>query len=36
MASEKYPAYKLYKKTTSRLIPLPAGDSLNELEKKSQ
>ncbi|KAF9155385.1 hypothetical protein BG015_010035 [Linnemannia schmuckeri] len=36
MTSEKYPAYKLYKKTTSRLIPLPAGTSLDELERKSQ
>ncbi|KAG0296633.1 hypothetical protein BGZ96_008932 [Linnemannia gamsii] len=36
MTSEKYPAYKLYKKTTSRLIPLPAGESLDELERKSQ
>ncbi|KAG0365080.1 hypothetical protein BC939DRAFT_417260 [Gamsiella multidivaricata] len=33
---KKYPTYKLYKKTTSRLIPLPAGTSLDELERKSQ
>ncbi|KAF9381397.1 hypothetical protein CPC16_009878 [Podila verticillata] len=35
MASQKYPAYKLYKKTTSRLIPLPTGTPLDEVEKKS-
>ncbi|KAG0228486.1 hypothetical protein B0O80DRAFT_524711 [Mortierella sp. GBAus27b] len=36
LTSRKYPAYKLYQKTTSRLIPLPAGTSLDELERKSQ
>ncbi|KAF9923791.1 hypothetical protein FBU30_006131 [Linnemannia zychae] len=36
LTSMKYPAYKLYKKTTSRLIPLPAGTSLDILESKSQ
>ncbi|KAF9099572.1 hypothetical protein BGX23_001214 [Mortierella sp. AD031] len=36
LTSMKYPSYKLYKKTTSRLIPLPAGSSLDELERKSQ
>ncbi|KAG0346819.1 hypothetical protein BG004_000740, partial [Podila humilis] len=35
LTSQKYPAYKLYKKTTSRLIPLPAGTPLDELEKKA-
>lgn len=35
MTSQKYPAYKLYKKSTSRLIPLPAGTPLDEVEKKS-
>ncbi|KAF9170133.1 hypothetical protein BGX21_001335 [Mortierella sp. AD011] len=36
LSSQRYPTYKLYKKTTSRFIPLPAGASLDELEKKSQ
>ncbi|KAF9111499.1 hypothetical protein BGX27_004838 [Mortierella sp. AM989] len=36
LTSQKYPTYKLYKKTTSRFIPLPAGASLDELEKKSK
>ncbi|KAF9427347.1 hypothetical protein BGZ94_005066 [Podila epigama] len=34
LTSQKYPAYKLYKQTTSRIIPLTAGESLDELEKK--
>ncbi|KAG0241140.1 hypothetical protein BGW41_006246 [Actinomortierella wolfii] len=34
LTGAKYPSYKLYQKTTSRLIPLPAGASLDELEKK--
>ncbi|KAG0379248.1 hypothetical protein BGX24_001134 [Mortierella sp. AD032] len=36
LTSKKYPSYKLYKKTTSRLLPLPSGSSLDELERKSQ
>ncbi|KAG0096815.1 hypothetical protein BGZ93_003958 [Podila epicladia] len=35
LVSKNYPAYKLYKKTTSRLIPLPAGTPLDDMEKKS-
>lgn len=36
LTSKKYPSYSLYRKTTSRLLPMPAGTSLDELEKKSQ
>ncbi|KAI1301150.1 hypothetical protein EDD11_005774 [Mortierella claussenii] len=36
LTSQKHPNYKLYKKTTSRLIPMPAGVSLDELENKSK
>ncbi|KAF9963326.1 hypothetical protein BGZ65_004364 [Modicella reniformis] len=36
MTSQKYPSYKQYQKTTSRFIPMPAGTSLDELERKSQ
>ncbi|KAG0319313.1 hypothetical protein BGZ99_005156 [Dissophora globulifera] len=36
LTTQKYPSYKLYKKTTSRFLPLPAGTSLDELEKKSK
>ncbi|KAF9433444.1 hypothetical protein BGZ76_009464 [Entomortierella beljakovae] len=32
----KYPSYKLYQSTTSRIIPFFAGKSLDELERKSQ
>ncbi|KAF9969262.1 hypothetical protein BGZ73_008473 [Actinomortierella ambigua] len=35
LTSAKYPSYKLYQKTTSRLIPLWAGTSLDQLEKKN-
>ncbi|KAG0265109.1 hypothetical protein DFQ27_000827 [Actinomortierella ambigua] len=35
LTSGKYASYKLYQKTTSRLIPLPAGTSLDKLEKKN-
>ncbi|KAF9366356.1 hypothetical protein BGX34_004001 [Mortierella sp. NVP85] len=36
LTSKKYPSYGLYKKTTSRLIPMPAGTSLDDLERKTQ
>ncbi|KAG0205915.1 hypothetical protein BGX28_002557 [Mortierella sp. GBA30] len=36
LSAQKYPSYKLYKRTTSRLIPMPAGSSLEELERKLQ
>ncbi|ORZ14913.1 hypothetical protein BCR41DRAFT_354319 [Lobosporangium transversale] len=36
LTAKKYPSYKLYKKTTSRFIPLPAGTNLDELEKKAK
>ncbi|KAG0043121.1 hypothetical protein BGZ83_011809 [Gryganskiella cystojenkinii] len=36
LTAKKYPAYKLYQSTTSRLIPMGAGASLDELEKKSK
>ncbi|KAG0028527.1 hypothetical protein BGZ81_004643 [Podila clonocystis] len=31
----KFPAYKLYRQTTSRLIPLSSGTPLDEVEKKA-
>ncbi|KAF9201763.1 hypothetical protein BGZ49_008025 [Haplosporangium sp. Z 27] len=36
LTAAKYPTYRLYQKSTSRLIPMPAGVSLDELERKSQ
>ncbi|KAF9576482.1 hypothetical protein EC968_007960 [Mortierella alpina] len=36
MTTKKYPSYKLYKKTTSRLTPMPAGESLDTLDRKQE
>ncbi|GJJ73395.1 hypothetical protein EMPS_05753 [Entomortierella parvispora] len=36
LTTTKYPAYKLYQSTTSRLIPMGAGASLDTLENKSK
>lgn len=36
LSSSKYPAYKQYQKTTSRLIPMSPGRPLDELEGKTK
>ncbi|KAJ6646552.1 hypothetical protein Bhyg_01765 [Pseudolycoriella hygida] len=36
LSSSKYPAYKNYQKTTSRLIPLPPGRPLDDFEEKNE
>lgn len=36
LSSSKYPAYRQYQKTTSRLIPLWAGRPLDEFEGKTK
>jgi len=36
LSSSKYPAYKQYQKTTSRLIPFFPGRPLDEMEEKTK